>query len=264
MELLNHKIHRLSEQKHWMILIHGAGGSMRSWYKQIDYFKDHFNLLLLDLRDHGDSQFNEELSQFELRDLSKDVITLMDHLQIGKAHFMGVSMGSMIIQHIEMHAPERMRSVILAGGVFGLSLKIRFLVNSANLLARILPFRYLYELFAWIILPKKNHAPSRKLFIREAQRIPEKAFLRWLPIISKLNKDIESLYHRGVKVPYLIVMGDQDHVFLTPAIRFAQKYLNVSIEVINNCGHLSNLEKPLDFNKFSLEFLNEQSASTIQ
>ena len=42
-----------SKEASWVVFIHGAGGSISTWKRQIDFFKKEFNVLLLDLRDHG-------------------------------------------------------------------------------------------------------------------------------------------------------------------------------------------------------------------
>ena len=55
----------------WVTFVHGAGGSSSIWFKQIREFKKHFNVLLLDLRGHGNSKsslknvFNDYLPIFD-------------------------------------------------------------------------------------------------------------------------------------------------------------------------------------------------------
>ncbi len=56
-QVLNHHIYHKSESAEWMVFVHGAGGSTNTWLRQIVFFKQHFNLLLFDLRDHGQSKF---------------------------------------------------------------------------------------------------------------------------------------------------------------------------------------------------------------
>ena len=44
------------KNKEWITFVHGAGGSSTIWFKQIKYFSQYYNLLLLDLRGHGKSK----------------------------------------------------------------------------------------------------------------------------------------------------------------------------------------------------------------
>ena len=70
-----------------MVLVHGAGWSNAVWFKQFRDFKKQFNVLLIDLRGHGKSKAHytkEEIYRFN--EIALDVIQIMDHLKIEKAH----------------------------------------------------------------------------------------------------------------------------------------------------------------------------------
>ena len=49
-----------SNNRKWITFVHGAGGSSTIWFKQIKYFSKKYNLLLLDLRGHGDSEWHSD------------------------------------------------------------------------------------------------------------------------------------------------------------------------------------------------------------
>ncbi len=53
--LLFHKTFTHPTSDEWVVFVHGAGGSSSIWFKQIKAYKQHFNLLLIDLRGHGKS-----------------------------------------------------------------------------------------------------------------------------------------------------------------------------------------------------------------
>ena len=54
--MLNYYSYPHTTSKEWVTFVHGAGGSSSIWFKQVRDFKKHFNVLILDLRGHGDSQ----------------------------------------------------------------------------------------------------------------------------------------------------------------------------------------------------------------
>jgi len=54
--LLNYYSYLHTSSKNWVTFVHGAGGSSSIWFKQLRDFKKHFNVLILDLRGHGNSQ----------------------------------------------------------------------------------------------------------------------------------------------------------------------------------------------------------------
>src|SRR5690606_10845095 len=98
------------ESKEWVIFIHGAGGSSAVWYKQLKDFRKEYNLLLIDLRGHGKSV---DLSQviwsdsYSFERVTYDVIEVLDHLAIPPAHFMGVSLGTIIARQLAELEPQR-------------------------------------------------------------------------------------------------------------------------------------------------------------
>ncbi len=53
--LISYTIYKNENANQWVTFVHGAGGSSSIWFKQIREFQKHFNVLLLDLRGHGDS-----------------------------------------------------------------------------------------------------------------------------------------------------------------------------------------------------------------
>ncbi|HAC14855.1 MAG TPA: 2-succinyl-6-hydroxy-2,4-cyclohexadiene-1-carboxylate synthase, partial [Bacteroidetes bacterium] len=87
--MLYHKIHYLSGDADWVVFVHGAGGSSAVWFKQIKAYKKNFNVLLVDLRGHGKSAPGpeSERSDYSFESIASDIIEVMDHRNIPKAHF---------------------------------------------------------------------------------------------------------------------------------------------------------------------------------
>lgn len=255
-EVLHYELYPAEHKAPWMVFVHGAGGSTRTWQKQVAFFKGKFNLLLVDLRDHGESKdIADTHAGFDFDTIAVDVLHVMDSLSIKEAHFVGVSMGSIIIRHLERMAPSRVSSVVLAGGIFKMSKKINVLVVFARMLSNVLPFQVLYQLFALVLLPRNNHSSSRRVFIREAQKLRQKEVKKWLGLIKKLNRTLKQMFKERIQAPCLVVMGAQDHVFLDPARQYVEKYSNVMLEIIDKCGHVCNIENPNEFNQRCLQFI---------
>ena len=91
----------------WLVFVHGAGGSIRTWKFQIDAFAPALSLLLIDLRDHGYSKdILPEFPAYDFDIVAKDILVLTDHLGIEKAHFMSLSIGSVILQKSTLSGPN--------------------------------------------------------------------------------------------------------------------------------------------------------------
>ncbi len=257
MERIKYETHTRAGHKSWLVLIHGAGGSARSFGRQIDCFSKHFNLLIPDLRDHGRSNAMEmvETDDFSLDLVAKDVLNLMDDLDIRKAHFMGISLGSIIIRMVERQAPERMMSIVTGGGVLKFNTRTSFLFDTAVFLSRYVSYYRLYSIVAWILMPRANHKMARRLFVRESRRINRKAFKIWLTIVARLKSQLDHLFHQPFKRPALMIMGGQDFAFLDDCHEFSRRFPESLLSIIPACGHLCHLERPAEFNKRSLNFL---------
>ena len=57
-------------------------------------------------------------------------------------------------------------------------------------------------------------------------------------------------------IPTLYVMGDQDHMFLEPILTMIKRFKDQTLHIVEQCGHVVNIEKPEEFNRLSLQFLN--------
>ena len=117
--LLHYKIYEQERATDWLVFIHGAGGSIVTWKYQVAAFKPYFNLLLLDLRDHGKSKNLEPaFDSYNFDIVCDDILMVIDHIGLEKAHFMSMSLGSVILQKIEEKRPQLVDKMIMAGGVF--------------------------------------------------------------------------------------------------------------------------------------------------
>ncbi len=259
--MIYHKTFRHKKSETWVVFVHGAGGSNVVWFKQLRDFKKHFNVLLVDLRGHGKSKYIESTeTNYKFNQIALDVIGIMDHLKIKKAHFVGISLGCIVIRAIDKLAPGRAESIILGGAVIQFNSRIKALVNVAKLLHYILPYMWLYKINAWILIPSKKHIQSRKVFIKEAIKLGKKEFRRWLRMSNEIKDNLQEFLIKEASVPVLYIMGDGDHMFLPMVSNLVKKHLNSKLEIITNSGHICNIDQPEAFNNRSIRFINTVSA----
>ncbi len=254
--LLHHETHILSEDADWVVFIHGAGGSIVTWKYQVEAFKPFFNLLLLDLRDHGKSKNIEpafEAYNFDI--VTADVLKVIDHLGIQRAHFLSVSLGSVVLQKLDELRPELVNKMIMAGGVFRATFTIKLFVHSAKFLNHFLPYRAIYNLFSWVVLPRRNHRRSRRMFRLQSQKLTPKEYLKWIGLYRDFFRLLRQFFNRELRNLSLVVMGDQDHVFFSAAQRFARTHQRAQLVIMEKCGHVCNIEQYERFNRTALAFL---------
>lgn len=261
--MLHHKTFFLGPAHDWVVFVHGAGGSSSIWFRQIREFRRHFNVLLLDLRGHGESRHLPPApdAAYTFEDVSREILEVLDHLRIASAHFVGISLGTILIRTLAETAPERVRSMVLGGAITRLDLRSRFLVALGNLLKRVVPFMWLYRLFAWIIMPRKRHERSRLLFVNEARKVARKEFLRWFRLTYQLNPLLRLFEERELAIPTLYLMGDEDYMFLPPVESLVRRHRRWSLlRVLEDSGHVCNVDQADRFNDAAIRFLKGRLA----
>lgn len=258
--MLYHKTFRHKTSQTWVVFIHGAGGSNIVWFRQLREFKKHFNVLLVDLRGHGKSkkEYTQE-EKYKFDEIALDVIKTMDHLQIKKAHLVGISLGCIVIRAMDKLAPGRAESIILGGAITQFNGRMKVLLNVAKLLQSIIPYMWLYKINAWILIPYKKDIESRKLFIREAIQLGEKEFRKWLRMSTEIKSNLHEFLKKEASAPVLYLMGDRDHMFLPMVSNLVKRHFNSKLEIIRNSGHVCNIDQPEIFNRRSIEFIKSIS-----
>ncbi len=237
--------------------MHGAGGSSSIWYKQVKEFKSLCNVLLIDLRGHGKSNVpTKNYGNYTFRDIAGEILEVLNAVKIEKAHFVGISLGTVIIRTLAEMAPERVSSMILGGAITRLNIRSRFLAGLGNMFKHVLPYMFLYNLFAFIIMPRKRHRESRLLFVREAKKLCQKEFLRWYRLTYEINPLLKYFNDKDLGLPTLYLMGDEDHMFLPPVRVSAARHKFSELQVISDSGHVCNIDQPEAFNRFALAFIN--------
>jgi len=242
----------------WVTFVHGAGGSSSIWYKQVRDFKKEFNVLILDLRGHGNSKptlkdtFN---SKYTFDSITNDIVEVIEHLKIQKSHFIGISLGTILIRNLAEKRPELVKSMIMGGAIIKLNFRSQVLMKLGVVFKSVVPYMLLYKLFAFIIMPKRNHKNSRLLFVNEAKKLYQKEFIRWFKLTAEINPLLRFFRAKDIKIPTLYIMGAEDHLILPSIKHIVSEHLSSTIFVIENCGHVVNVEKPVTFNVQTIRFI---------
>ncbi len=95
-----------------VVLVHGITGSLAYWWvRTVPYLKDAYRVTTYDLRGHGHSDMPPD--GYTSADMAGDLLGLLDHLEIPRAHLVGHSFGGPIVLHTALLAPERVASLTL-------------------------------------------------------------------------------------------------------------------------------------------------------
>ncbi|TAI49466.1 alpha/beta fold hydrolase [Flagellimonas allohymeniacidonis] len=243
----------------WVTFVHGAGGSSSIWYKQLRDFKKHFNILLLDLRGHGNSKPNIKDAfdeKYTFDSITEDIIEVLDHEGIEQSHFIGISLGTILIRNLAENHSHRVKSMVMGGAIMKLNFRSQVLMRLGIICKSIVPYLWLYKFFAFIIMPNKNHRESRLLFVREAKKLYQKEFVRWFRLTSEINPLLRFFRAVDIQIPTLYIMGGEDYLFLPTIKKVIKSHMDSTLYVVENCGHVVNVEQPVVFNEQVIQYLN--------
>ena len=191
-----------------LLLIHGMSDTSRSWHLLCPYLASRFRLIIPDLRGHGDSS-KPDIRMYPVSLYASDMAALLDSLGIPRAHVMGHSLGSLIVQALAMNYPEKVDKAIL----------------ESSAIQRPSPlFKEFYDALAACggnrpddafiddlgLSPNPVDAGFMAYQVAEAKSMPGHAW----PAIAKglLGTDLSALMDE-IKAPALILWGSLDGLF---------------------------------------------------
>lgn len=241
-----------------VIFIHGFPFNKEMWNKQLEALSESFRVIAYDVRGHGNSYSGTDDFSIEL--FVNDLLLLMDALEIEKATLCGLSMGGYIALKAMENFPHRFDSLVLCDTSCAADSPD---AKEKRMKAIEIILEKGVEKFANDSIKNFFAAESfitKKDVIAEVREImvntTEKSVIKTLLALSKRKETCSTLCK--IKVPVLILVGEEDKITPPEAAQFMQNEIHGSVmSVIENAGHLSNLENPDQFNEQLIKFLEK-------
>lgn len=98
-----------------VVFLHFSSGNLAQWNGIIPYFIDSYHVVTLDLRGHGKSE--KPKKGYTIDNMARDVIEVMNELEIDRAHIVGSSLGGEIAASLGANYPERIESIVTEGAI---------------------------------------------------------------------------------------------------------------------------------------------------
>lgn len=241
-----------------LLLISGLSSGTWSWYGQVPFFKTSFRTITFDNRGAGQSDMPP--GPYDMKELARDALCLLDGLGIEKAFVLALSMGGMIAQELALLAPSRIRALVLGCTHCGGALRLppspevlQTLLANQNLSHEEIVEKNL-PLFLSRACFKKR--PDLVQAYRRAQLSsplqPEHAFKAQLAAINSFDS-CERLFE--LKAPTLIVTGSEDQLVPSENARTLSKRIpRAELVTIEGAGHALHAECPDRLNGLALDF----------
>jgi pimeloyl-ACP methyl ester carboxylesterase len=241
-----------------VVLLHGFPFNRTMWREQIEALKDSHRVVAPDLRGHGETTVTTEPATME--EMARDVAALLDELQIGRPVLGGLSMGGYVALAFHRLFPRRVRALLLAD--------TRAQADAAEVkrTREETAVRALGEGMSPIadnILPKvlahTTHMKHPEVVERVREMIlatkPEGAAAALRGMAERRD---QTNYLANILQPTLIVVGSEDQITPPADSEMMRREIRGSrLEVIEGAGHVSNVERPAEFNAALMKFLRD-------
>lgn len=94
-----------------LLIIHGLFGSSRNWQSLARQWASNYQVITLDLRNHGDS-FHDQQMNYQV--MTDDVVELLDHLGLDQIFLLGHSMGGKLAMCLSQQSPQLVKKLVVA------------------------------------------------------------------------------------------------------------------------------------------------------
>ena len=222
-----------------VVLVHGGDANSEHWAFQAPALAEQFQVILLDSRGHGRSPYNG--GPLTYTQLADDVLALLDHLDVARAHLVGWSDGGIIGIDLALRHPQRLRKVVAFGANADLggyrtdtgedegAIIYAFGAHNDRDYARLSPAPERYEAMV---------AALRQMWSTE-------------PAYTAAELG-------AITTPFLIMAGADEEIIAKAHTRYlAATIPGAELALLPNCGHFGLMQEPEAFNAAMLAFLQE-------
>jgi 3-oxoadipate enol-lactonase len=240
-----------------LVLIHGYSLDTRMWDSQINAFAEKYQVIAYDVRGFGKSAPVGDESYSSVDDLK----ALLDHLGIGSAHLIGLSMGGGIASAFAAVHPRMVRSLILVDAiVWGFqgsaeweeSLRV---VRRAAQEGGVAGAKAAWLAHALFAPAREKPRVKRQL----ETMVADFSGWHWLHRDRERGLEPPTIQRLGeIMAPTLVLVGDRDLPdFIATAECYVQGLPLATRVVLPDVGHMANMEDPALFNAIVLAFLRK-------
>ena len=238
-----------------LMLSNSLGTTLHMWDDQVLPLTQHFRLVRYDRRGHGKSGVPK--GPYTMERLGRDVLAILDALELNRINWCGLSMGGMVGQWLAANAPGRIERLVITNTSSYFPDKAAWnerlkLVREKGIAAFAGP-----NMERWFTKGFRERSPE------VVARTKEMFAATPLEGYIACGEAVRDMDHREIlsriKLPTLIVIGRYDPATTPEAGEFVRGRIPGAELVTIEAAHLSNIEQPAKFNNAVLEFLNRDA-----
>jgi len=249
-----------------VVFVHEFAGDARSWEPQVRHFSRRYRCVVYNARGYPPSDVPENFERYSQVRARDDILCVLDHLKIARAHVVGLSMGGFATLHFAIAHGARAISATVAGCGYGAhpATRAEFQANAQANAKDIL------EKGMAAFAATYGHGPAR-LQLRKKDPRGFAEYIAYLSGHSALGSANTMLGYQSrrpslydltadlakIAVPLLVVNGDEDEACLEPGLMLKRTIPKAGHIVFPWTGHAMNLEEPALFNRVIEDFFHQ-------
>ena len=249
-----------------LVFVHEFGGDLRSWEPQVRYFARLYRCIRYNARGYPPSDVPEDWNRYSQERARDDIRSVLDGLQIERAHVVGLSMGAFATLHFGMHYPDRALSITVAGGAYGShpAHHQQFQEYSRANAERIRRDGMAKFVATYGVGPQRVQLElkDQRSFAEYLAQFNEHSALGAANTLLGVQCRRPSFYElrerlQKMTVPTLLMLGDEEEPALEANLFLKRAIPTAGLAVFPKSGHAINLEEPALFNQLLENFLHQ-------
>jgi 2-hydroxy-6-oxonona-2,4-dienedioate hydrolase len=251
-----------------LVLIHGTGGHAETYCRNLGPLSEHFHVLALDLPGHGFT--DRPATAPTVADYAGHVVGLLDSLRIERAHVSGESLGAMVAAWVGIAHPERSLKVVMNTGTLarpdaaGQAQLDDLEQRTVSLRDGGLTREGIRHRMNWLVADPSRMTEEMiecRLRIYAQPGMLDSVAMIMSSVVGMLRGDHGEEFMapgvlRRLKRPTLVLWTEDNPGQSTELARAATADIpDVRFEVLSDCAHWPQFERPDVFNQIHREFL---------
>jgi 3-oxoadipate enol-lactonase len=234
-----------------LVLVNSLGSNLHMWDKVLPSLEKSFQILRYDTRGHGKSSVPPP--PYSIEQLGGDLLLLMDHLLIDRAHLCGLSLGGLVSQWLGIYAPERFERLIFANTAARIGTRDGWEQRITMVQSSGMEVLALQTVERWITPAYREQHPAEMETIRQMLASTNPA--GYCGCCAALRDTDLRVEITAIEAPSMVITGTHDPATPPSDGRAIHSALRDSSFVELDSAHLSAWEKAEEFADAVLAFL---------
>lgn len=236
-----------------LLFIHGLGSSSQDWRAQIDVLEADYQCISYDVRGHGRS--SKPPGPYSVAQFAADAKELLQHLEIERAHFIGLSMGAMITFQTVVDFPDSVRSMVIINALPSIpnrTLKEKWAIWQRLILFRLFSMERIGRIIGSRLFPAEDQAEMRQEFVDRWKKNDKRAYMAATKALAGWSVEV---HLSTIQAPTLVIAGEQDYSPVAAKEAFVSRMPKAELVTLADAGHAVNVVQPERVNPVIQQFL---------